>query len=425
MEFSKIQISDGVELISVPADRFKTNEISFNLALELNEDTAAANALAIFMLSRKGREYPDMQSLNRRLAGLYGAALSAAVTKVGENQVLHLDLTALDDRFSFDGESIAYDCVRLLSSLLFDPKLDENGYFYEADVEAEKRLLIEKIASEENEKRTYVLRKTEELMFTNEPYGINRYSTPERVKALTPDDVLSAWKNMLSSAKVCVTVVGNTDSERIATLLTDCFAKIKREYKEPVDAVFVPESKKVNKAVERIDIKQGKLVLGFRVNMKPDNDMAPAMHSFCDIFGGGPYSKLFANVREKLSLCYYCSARYTRLKSCIMIQCGCNEENMDTAVNEILNQLEEIKKGNFDEEFNSSKLALRDTILSVNDSPFLLEAWYSNQIADPVIKSPKDSMAENAAVTKEQVQKCASLLTLDTAYRLVCTKEGE
>ncbi|MGN0521400.1 MAG: insulinase family protein, partial [Eubacterium sp.] len=132
---------------------------------------------------------------------------------------------------------------------------------------------------------------------------------------------------------------------------------------------------------------------------------------------------LFANVREKMSLCYYCSARYTRQKSCIMIQCGCNEENMDKAVKEILYQLEEIKKGNFDEELASSKMALRDAILSVNDAPEAIENWYTAQITDKAIKSPDEAVAENDSVTKEQVRHCAELVSLDTIYRLVCNKE--
>lgn len=41
-----------------------------------------------------------------------------------------------------------------------------------------------------------------------------------------------------------------------------------------------------------------------------------------DVFGGGPYSRLFMNVREKLSLCYYCSARLIRGKGIIVIQSG-------------------------------------------------------------------------------------------------------
>ena len=36
--------------------------------------------------------------------------------------------------------------VLLLSSLIFEPKLDENGnFFFDEDIEAEKRILIEKL----------------------------------------------------------------------------------------------------------------------------------------------------------------------------------------------------------------------------------------------------------------------------------------
>ena len=54
--------------------------------------------------------------------------------------------------------------------------------------------------------------------------------------------------------------------------------------------VFVGKSEKVNNYIERIDVKQGKLVLGFRADVKPKDDLAKAMRSFTDIFGGGPYS---------------------------------------------------------------------------------------------------------------------------------------
>jgi predicted Zn-dependent peptidase len=198
-----------------------------------------------------------------------------------------------------------------------------------------------------------------------------------------------------------------------------------RNYIAPQLAVLVPKADKVNTVVERIDVKQGKLVLGFRVNKEIKASGDPQMRAFNDVFGGGPYSKLFANVREKLSLCYYCSARFDRAKNCLIIQCGCEEENMDKAVNEILNQLEEIKNGNFDDEFASSKIGLADNINSVNDDSLSLTGWYVSQMTDNEIISPAESVEKNNDVTKAEVQECASLLSLDTIYKLVGTKEGE
>lgn len=425
MSLIQKEIAPGVTLLGVSADRFKTNEIAISLAMPLKKDTAAVNALMINLLSRKSSAYPTFALLNKKLAYLYGASLSAVVTKVGEAQVLKLGITGIDDRLSLDKSSISIECLKLLTSLLLEPRLNEDGEFYQEDVDSERRILIEKIEAEQNEKRVYVLRQAEALMFKEEPYGVDRYGSVDDVKAITPHDVLLAWKNALSQAKLMITIVGNSNIDKAQEHLKNTISRINRCYKPLPETVFVPECNKVKEKTEYIDVNQGKLVMGFRVNLKPQDRLTPAMRSFCDIFGGGPYSKLFANVREKMSLCYYCSARYTKQKSYIMIQCGVNEENMDKAVDEILHQLDEIKNGNFEEEFVSSKMALSDAITSVNDAPELIEGWYNSQIMSDRLITPQQSVEENEAVTKEQIIECSRLLTLDTIYRLTAPKEAE
>ena len=151
--------------------------------------------------------------------------------------------------------------------------------------------------------------------------------------------------------------------------------------------------------------------------------MAPAMRSFCDVFGGGPYSKLFMNVREKMSLCYYCSARFARQNSHIFIQCGCEEENMDKAVAEILHQLEMIRDGDCKAELESSRIAMIDALDGVADTPNGLENWYAARLLDDVFRTPAQVAEETRSVTVEQLQECAGRLSLDTVYRLVAEKE--
>lgn len=424
-EFEKIAVAQGVDLVCVDANRFKTNEIAVSFCTPLSKNTASVNALLISLLSHSGKEYPDMLSLNKKLAMLYGASLSSVTQKIGENQVLSIHISSLDDKFSLADTKISTESIELLLSLIFNPNLDENGDFLAEDIEREKRFLCEKLKAEENEKRTYALRQAEKYMFKDEPYSVNAYGSVEDVSNITPSDVKSAWENLIKTAKIQFAIVGTADCNDTLDCIKSKFDAVERDYASPVSSVFVPVATEVNEILERIDVKQGKLVLGFRVNMKSDDAKTPAMRSFCDVFGGGPYSKLFANVREKLSLCYYCSARYLRQKSCILIQCGCEEENMDKAVAEILNQLEEIKKGNFDSEFASSKISLTDSINSVNDESMTLLAWYQNQIVDANTKSPAQSAKENDSVAKEDIQRCAELITLDLVYKLAGNKEGE
>ena len=418
-EFQKIEISQGVDLISVPATRFKTNEISISFVAPLSEKTAAANALLAHLITQTTRSCPSVSQFNRKLAMLYGASIYAGVSKLGENQCITLEASCLDDRFALGDERISSELFSFLCELVFDVKLDENGSFFEEDIARVKRILIEKIESEENDKRIFALRRLESTMFENEPYGVNRFGSKGSINAATSDDLKNALSYLINNSKIQITVVGNADIQAIAKTAKYYFDSVSRSYIAPKGSVFIGRAESSKTVVDKMDVKQGKLVLGFRVDEQSEFESNAKMRLFCDIFGGGPYSKLFANVREKLSLCYYCSARYDRRKSSIIIQCGCEEENMDKAVSEILNQLDEIKKGNIDDELSASKMAIEDLINSVYDDSISLVNWYSSQLCDKKILSPADSVSENKRVTKEGIISAASLLSLDTIYKLV------
>lgn len=426
MEDFKIYVAaPGAEVVSVPADRFKTNEIAITLITPLSSENAAVNAAVPFVLSRTCAAYPAINKLNERLAYLYGAKVLASSLKTGEAQQLKIGVTCLDDRFSLDGEKITADCVKLLLSMVFEPLLDENGVFPKENVEMEKRALIQKIESEDNEKRTYALKRAQEIMFSGEPFAVNRYGTKEQAQAITAAGAASAWRRLLETSKIVVSLVGSANGQEIANMLSEKLADIKRAY-QPMPLPKAHTAGAVKRETERQQVRQGKLVMGFGVDADPaDMQQAAALRSFADIFGGGPYSKLFANVREKMSLCYYCSAVSVRQKSCLFVQSGCEEENMQKAEREILNQLEEIKKGNFDYEFNSSKTALNDALDSVYDSPETTEAWYGVQSPEGNYCSPAESAKRNNAVTKDQIIALAKTVSLDTVYRLVSEKEGE
>ena len=424
-DFEKININDGVDIISVGAERFKTNEIALSFVVPLKEETAASNALLAYLISGTTKSCPELSDFNKKLAMLYGASVNAFVSKLGENQCITIEASGLDDRFAIGSEKISVELFDFLCKLIFDVKTDENGSFYDEDITREKRLLIERIESEENDKRIFALRRLESIMFENEPYAINKFGSRESINALDSAALRSSLEYLISSAKIQITVVGNAEISGIEETAKKYFGSLKRNYIPPVSSVFVPEAKEVKTVTERMEVKQGKLVLGFRVNNQSEFEGNPQMRLFCDIFGGGPYSKLFNNVREKLSLCYYCSARYDRRKSSVIIQCGCEEENMDKAVGEILNQLGDIKNGNIDEELAAGKMALCDAINSVEDDSISLLSWYANQICDKKTIAPAESAKANQAVTKEEIINCAGLLSLDSIYKLVSKKEGE
>lgn len=416
-------IAEGIRFCSVKTDKFKTCRVNISLAMPLDKN-ASARAILPFMFSRRCAKYPDYTSLNRVLDELYGAAVSAGVLKRGEAQVISFSMSAIDDRFALDGDKVALECTKLLADMIFDP-LTEGESFPENIIEQEKRLLAEAIENEQNDKRRYAMLRCEQLMFADEAYGINRFGSVEDVKALTPDAVYAAWRDVLEKATVQITMVSSMDPQPIVDLIREKFSEIERHPVE-IKTLFVSGLPKPEYISESMPLKQGKLVMGFRTGMRSEDDMMPAMKVAVDIFGGGTYSKLFSVVREKMSLCYYCSAALFNSKGIVMVQSGIEDANEEKAKNEIINQLRLTAEGEFtDEDFSSSIKSLTDSILGNSDTPEEITAWYASQILRNELKAPETYAKEIANVDRAEVVRAAKTIMLDTIFMLKSSGEAE
>lgn len=416
-------IAEGIRFCSVKTDKFKTCRVNISLAMPLDKN-ASARAILPFMFSRRCAKYPDYTSLNRVLDELYGAAVSAGVLKRGEAQVISFSMTAIDDRFALDGDKVALECTKLIADMIFDP-LTEGESFPEDIIEQEKRLLAEAIENEQNDKRRYAMLRCEQLMFADEAYGINRFGSVEDVKALTPDVVYAAWRDVLEKATVQITMVSSMDPQPIVDLIREKFSEIERHPVE-IKTLFVSGLPKPEYISESMPLKQGKLVMGFRTGMRSEDDMMPAMKVAVDIFGGGTYSKLFSVVREKMSLCYYCSAALFNSKGIVMVQSGIEDTNEEKAKNEIINQLRLTAEGEFtDEDFSSSIKSLTDSILGNSDTPEEITAWYASQILRNELKAPETYAKEIGSVDRAEVVRAAKTIMLDTIFMLKSSGEAE
>lgn len=413
------RIFEGVELCTVSADGFKTACASLSFVMPLGEK-ASLYALVPNVLTRSCKDYPDVTSIEKKLALLYGAEVVVDVTKSGENQILKIEVSCIDDRFSIDGESITDECLKLLFQMAFEPRL-EKGVFSSDDVESEKRLLTERLVAENSDKRTYAKNRCNEIMFENELYGIHRYGTLEAIEKITPESLYEAYREMLSKGKLLVCVSGGNFSN-VEELLEQYVTDRNIELNE---TLYVEECKDVKYVKEQEAVKQGKLVMGFRMGMKGEDDNYAARRVMVDLFGGSPHSKLFTVVREKMSLCYYCSAMMFRQKGVMLVQSGIESYNEEKAKNAILQQLEDIKKGNFsDDDIASSVKSLEDGFRSVSDSAESVASWFTSQVCSNKFLYPEDFIEQFKKVTREDIIKAAQEVTLDTVFMLEGTAEG-
>ena len=411
-------VSDAVFFNSIIDRRYKTNRISVNLVLPLQKETVSVNALIPSLLRKGTRECPDFTEFNKKLAMLYGAYLGYGVTAVGDCQVMTLSASVIDDCYALDGEPLLQQISGLLSDALLDPVM-ENGAFREEYVRLEKQVLIDLIESEINEKRYYALNRTVEIMCAEEPAGVNKHGYVEDVKAITPQTAAEAYQRLIETARIEIMFVGCGEPGPALEIFQKAFRGVKRT-PAAFDAVSIKkEAGPLKEQTDRMNVAQSKLVLGFRTGTAPTDDTLNALRLMIALYGGTPSSKLFLNVREKMSLCYYCAARPNVSKGIAFVDCGVEQENIEKAKAEILRQLELIRAGDFtEEELRFARLSMINSFRSAGDSAASIEGWYLSQVLYNTERSPEMEAEAIGSVSRESVIEAAKEMQLDTVYLL-------
>jgi len=407
------EIAGGVFLSTHTDARFKKNRVSFCFFTQLDREKVSARAVVPKILTNSCRRYPDLRSLNARLSALYAASLSDGHSNIGDTECVSVGITVIDDRYALDGEKVIEEGINILLDCVFDPLLDGDGAFKQSVVTTEKRTVTDIILAELNEKREYAIKRAVEVLCEGEPYACR--ATVEGVEAATAESIYRAYKEMLETARIEIFCVGRNDFNDAGKVLTAAFSKIRRGSTEDCHSSLSPLKSEVSQRTEAMDVNQSKMVIGF----KSDSGDVDALSLMTKIYGGSATSKLFENVREKMSLCYYCWAKYNHCKGTVVAESGVETENIGKAKDEILNQLDLIRNGGFtDEEMSHALLSLQNDLKSLNDKLSGIEMWYLIRIYSCDIVTPEEMFKRYSGVGRERIIKAANSLKLDTVYVL-------
>jgi predicted Zn-dependent peptidase len=417
-QLNRRQIADGVFLSAVTDPRFKQNRVTVSFLTQLSGDTASVNAVVPKILTNSCAAYPDLRSLNAKLSGLYGARLTGGVGNLGDTQYAELSIKTIDTRYALDNEDIMGEGVKILLDCLFNPLLGANkAAFSESVTATEKQAGIDTIEAELNDKRAYSVRRATQLLCEGEPAANAAHGTVEGVEAVTPESAYAAYLRLLRTARVEIICVGCNDFESTAAILTEAFGKVERGETEDCHSAASPLKSETLAHTEVMDVNQSKMVLGF----KCDSSDKDALAVMTKIYGGSATSKLFENVREKMSLCYYCWARFHDSKKLIIAECGVELGNISKAKTEILAQLEAMQTSDFSEtEVSQAVLSLDNDLKLINDSLSGIKSWYLMHIYHCDIITPEQAIERYNAVAKdrERLVKAAQSVKLDTVYVL-------
>lgn len=411
------EIAPQVFFNSVSVERFKTMKLSCTAYIPLTRESAAMSAMLSQVLTKSCDKYPTLMQFSRKLGSLYGATVSGGANKSGDIRTLKLVVSAIDDRFALGGESVAQEVSKLLCEVLFKPKVHEEQFDKE-DLDQERRQLIEYIDAQFNDKQVYAALRCTEIMCEGEPYGITRHGGVDTINKIDCENLYKGWQELLKTARFEIFFVGGKGEKEAEKVFADAFSKIDR-LPAKLENRVVYDVKEVKNVTEEMELSQSKLIIGMRTGVDAADPRSDAVKLMSAVLGGTAHSKLFNNVREKLSLCYYCSSRYDSRKGILRIESGVEGENIEKAKEAIFAEIAQMQEGNItDFEMESAKLSVCDSFRTLDDSVDGIEAWYSSQIFEDGFKNMDEKLEGIMRVTKEQVVEAAKLLKLDTIYVL-------
>lgn len=411
------EISSNVFFNTIEDSKFTTSKISVSFVVPLTKNDASKNALLAGVLTRTTNTYPDFTLLSKKLFDLYGANLAGVIRKSGDNQILTFSISGIDDKYAFKGDNISGDMTELLCDVIFNPKLQNNS-FCDDEIAQEKRQLIDRIDSEFNDKRIYANNRATEIMCENEPFGLSPLGTKDSVEKITGEELFTAWQKLLTNSRVEIFFIGASVENSAKESLKEKFSKYNRKATS-VNNIVIDEVNSLKEKTETMELSQSKMIMGFRSKVAGTDKMTMRMRVAVAMLGGTAHSKLFNNVREKLSLCYYCSARFNKSKGIMTIESGVEKENIEKAKTAILKELKDLESGNFtDFELEATKLSVCNDFKSIADAEFGLETWYFSQVLSGEIQSIEEACEMVNSVSREEIMEMASKLKLDTIYVL-------
>ena len=412
-----ISLLPGITLRVCRDTRFKQGCLSFQLIRPMKSEEAAQNALLPAVLLRGTRSCPDLRSITEHLDELYGASVSPLVRRVGDYQTTGLYCGFMDDRFALPGDRVLEPMLAFLEEILLDSPL-EGGVFLSSFVESEKKNLIATIESELNDKRAYSMSRLLRILCREDTFGVPRLGEAEAVAQISAASLYAHYREVLRSSPIEIFYVGSAEADQVAGLLMPLVTKLgARGTKLPPQTPFHPCEK--SDVTETMDVSQGKLCMGFVTPIINRRQDFAAMQLLNVIYGSGMTSKLFVNVREKMSLCYSIGSGYYGTKGIVVVSAGIDFDKEQLTRDEVLRQLDICRDGGITEqELRSAKEALLSSLRSTHDSPGAIEGYYSTAALSGLVFSHSEYMAAVEAATVEDLVACANSLTLHTTYFL-------
>lgn len=407
---------NGYRLHLIKSNNFKT--ISFKIVFwnELKKEDLAYRNMLVNNLLFSSHKYNTNRKIAIRKEELYSADIYGKTYRKGTQIVTEICLSSIEDKFAEEGnfrESLEFlfDCIN-------NPNIN-NGAFDETSFNITKDNITNSIKSEKENPNFEAYQKYKELIGKDKVFVGSILGTLEEVENITPSSLYEYYKTFFDDNHIDIYVLGNIEEKDILDIdkylkfgsnrinYTSTYANYEKDYSEK------EEDSKFN---------QSKLFMGGSIKSLTEHEKKYESIIYNIILGNSPTSKLFQNIREKMSYAYTISSSINRLDGMFVISAGISSKNYESTKNEVMNQIKEMKQGFFnDKDINDAKEVILSIIEEINDNPWSIIDHYNNYLyfgADTI----ENQIQEINKIQKDDIVNVANKINIDTVFLL---KEDE
>lgn len=408
---------NGYKLYIIPSKKFKNITISLKLQNELTKDTVTKRTFLSFMLVTGTEKYPSTQLFSQYLENLYGMGYGTNVGTKGASHIININSVCINEEYLPYKEDLLTKQIEILNDVFHHPFV-KNGQFDQKMFDIKKREVKDRLIANKDDKFAYGLEKLFEYMGRDQYLGISTTGYLEELDQITNEELYAYFLKCIQEDEKSVYIVGDVD-ESIIDVFKEKLAFEKTNIHFSSAYQFQSSRKDILEIIEKQDITQAKLNMGYTVDSYFNSENHYACTVFNALFGGFSQSKLFKVVREKHSLCYYVSSSYDAFNGIVVVNAGIEGQDYQKTRELIQQQLKCIQNGEIsDEELQITKMMLKNAYTKVKDEPISMISLLFNRHMTDKTESDEDYLNKILNVTKEEVIAVSQTMKLDTIFLL-------
>lgn len=409
-----ISLAEGANLLLIPEEKFKTTTLCLLVRRPLSRQEATWNACLPWVLKRGCAKYPTLSRVNEAAEAMYGAVFHAQVVKKGEEQLLQFLLEFV----RMPGEDMLAQGAAFLREIVYNP-LVENEAFPEEVVKGALVNVRNAIEDRINDKAEYAKLKCLEIMCRDEPFGLYGDGYLEDLEQIDGAKLYAHYRNILRTSLLEIAVTGNEPEENARREAAALLPPERGEAQRPAKPENRKKTAEEQRSGEKTGLTQGKLCIGLRTAANPASQEIYKLLVANELLGGGANSRLFVNVREKESLCYYINAIIYQFKAIMLIQSGVDAGNFDHVISLIRREISVLQNDEYsDEELANAKKSAAKKFLGAKDYPAVLTDFYVSQRMLGTDTDLDGALEMIGQTTRGDVKTAAEGLCVDTIFTL-------